>query len=79
MEVTVLFVDATKIYQFKVKNSETKTYPLCLGNVSKDFTIHNMKKKTGLKWSVNSFSVDYRSININESLDIHKYLMKELL
>ena len=49
MEVTVLFVDATKIYQFKVKNPETKTYPLCLGNVSKDFTIHNMKKKTGLK------------------------------
>ena len=79
MEVTVLFVDATKIYQFKVKNSETKTYPLCLGNVLKDFTIHNMKKKPGLKRSVNSFSVDYRSININESLDIHKYLMKELL
>ena len=49
MEVTVLFVDATKIYQFKVKNSEAKTYPLCLGNVLKDFTIHNMKKKPGLK------------------------------
>ena len=34
-------------------------------------------KKTGLKGSV-KFSVDYRSINTNEILDIHKYLMKEL-
>ena len=24
-----LFVDATKIYQFKAKNSEIKKYPLC--------------------------------------------------
>ena len=43
-----LFVDATKIYQFKAKYSEIKKYPLCLGNISKDFTIDNMKK-TGLK------------------------------
>ena len=34
-----------KIYQFKVKDSEIKPYPLCLGNISKDFTIDNMKKK----------------------------------
>ena len=33
------------------------------------------KKKTELKGSANSFSVDYRSINTNENLDIHKYLM----
>ena len=25
-----------------------KDYALCLGNVSKDFAINNMKKKTGL-------------------------------
>ena len=55
MEVTVLFVDATKIYQFKVKNSETKTYPLCLGNVLKDFTIHNMKKKNRIKMKCKFF------------------------
>ena len=36
---------ATKIYQFKVKDSEIKTYPLCLGNISKDSTFNNMKKK----------------------------------
>ena len=40
-----LFVSATKLYQFKAKNSEIKAYSWCLGNVSKDFTINNMKKK----------------------------------
>ena len=39
------FVNATKIYQFKAKDSEIKDYALCLGNVSKDFKINNMKKK----------------------------------
>ena len=40
-----LFVDATKVYQFKAKNSEIKDYALCLCNISKDFTFNNMKKK----------------------------------
>ena len=40
-----LFVNAAKRYQFKAKDSEIKDYILCLGNVSKDFTINNMKKK----------------------------------
>ena len=48
---SLLFVDATKIYQFKAKDSEIKKYLLCLGNISKDFTIYNMKK-TGLRESV---------------------------
>ena len=39
-----LFVNATKVYQFKAKNSEIKDYALCLGNVSKNFTIVNMRK-----------------------------------
>ena len=34
-----------KIYQFKAKNSESKPYPLRLGNISKDFTANNMKKQ----------------------------------
>ena len=32
-----LFVNATKIYQFRVKDSEIKEYPLCLGNILGDF------------------------------------------
>ena len=50
-----LFVNATKVNQFKTKDSEIKDYSLCLGNVSKDFTINNLKEKTGLKGVVNLF------------------------
>ena len=39
-----LFVNATKIYQFKAKDSEIKKYSLCLGNISGDFAANNMKK-----------------------------------
>ena len=36
MKITVfLLVNATKLYQFKAKNSAIKPYPLCLGNISK--------------------------------------------
>ena len=34
-----LFVNATKIYQFKGKHTEIKDYALCLGNISKGFKI----------------------------------------
>ena len=54
-----LIVNATKIYSFKAKDSEIKPHPLCLGNISKDFTLDNMKKKKkkkpDLKWSVKVF------------------------
>ena len=75
-----LFVNATKLYQFKPKTSEIKDYALCLGNISKDFTIDNSKKtnkkKNRLKRSCNFFSVDLNPIDTNDILDIHKYLMK---
>ena len=38
-----LFVNAAKVYQFKAKHSETKSCPLCLGNIWEYFTINNMK------------------------------------
>ena len=31
-------------YPIKAKHSEIKPFPLCLGNISKDFTINHMKK-----------------------------------
>ena len=71
-----LFVNATKIYQFKAKSPEIKDYALCLGNISKDFAINNMKKK-GLGGVVKFFSVDFNPIDTNDVLDIHKYLMKK--
>ena len=39
-----LFVNVTKIYQFKAKDSQIKDSILCLGNTSKNFTINNIKK-----------------------------------
>ena len=63
-----LFVNATKIYKFKAKDSEIKYSTLCLSNNSKDFTFNNMKK---------FFSVDFNSIYTNDILGIHKYFMKK--
>ena len=40
-----LFVNGTEIYKFKVKDSEIVASPLCLGNISKDWSVDNMKKK----------------------------------
>ena len=46
MEATVSYLLMLEKYiNSKQKNSEIKDYTLCLGNVSKDFTINNMKKR----------------------------------
>ena len=42
-----LFVNGTEIHKSKVKYSEIVASPLCLGNISKDFSVDNMKKKQG--------------------------------
>ena len=39
-----LFVNGTEIIKFKVKDSKINPYELCLGNISKDWSIDNMKK-----------------------------------
>ena len=36
-----LFVNTTKINQFKAKDSKIKPYPLWLGNILKDFAVNN--------------------------------------
>ena len=71
-----LFVNGTEIIKFKAKDSEIVAYLLCLGNISKDFSVDNMKK-TRLKGYVYDFSVDYNAIAVADILDIHKYLMKK--
>ena len=71
-----LFVNGTKIHQFKAKDSDMKRYPLCIGNISKDFSVDNMKK-TQLNGYVYNFSVDYNIIDTSNIVDIRKYLMKK--
>ena len=43
-----LFVNGKEIIKFKAKDSEIVASPLCLGNISKDWSTDNMKKKQGL-------------------------------
>ena len=64
------------MYQFKVKHSKIKPDILCLGNISNDFTINNMRK-TGLNGVLKAFPLGYNAIENKNILDIHKYLMKE--
>ena len=71
-----LFVNGTEIYKFKAKDSEIVASPLCLGNISKDWLVDNMKR-TGLNGYVYDFSVDYDSIVVHDIKNIHKYLMEK--
>ena len=50
--------------------------PLCLGNISKDFSLDN-KEKTGLNRYVYDFTVDFDATAVDDILDIYKYLMEK--
>ena len=71
-----MFVNGTEIPKFKAKDSEIPASPLCLGNISKDWSVDNMKK-TGFTVYVNDFSVGYDDIKVDNIKDIHMYLMKK--
>ena len=71
-----LFVNSKEIHKFKAKDSEIVPTPLCLGSISKDWSVDNMKK-TGFDAYVYEFSVDYHAIAVDDILDIHNYLMKK--
>ena len=71
-----LFVNGKTIINFKAKDSEVVPYPLCLENISKEFSPANMLE-TGLFGYVYDFSVDYWAIANDKILGIHKYLMKK--
>ena len=75
-ENSYLFVNGTKIHKLKSNDSEIPAHSLCLGNISKDWWVNNMKK-TRLNSYVYDFSVDYDVIAVDDILDIHKYLMKK--
>ena len=72
------FVNGTEIIKSKAQNSEIYPIPLRLGNISKDFSVDNLKK-TRLNGYVYDFSVDYNAIALDDILDIHKYLIKNMI
>ena len=50
--------------------------PICLGNISKDWSVDNMKR-TGFTGYLDDFSVYYDPTTVDDIKDIHKYLMKK--
>ena len=72
-----MFVNGTEIYKVKAKDSEIVAPPLCLENISKDWSVDNMKN-TGFNGCVYDFSVDYETTGVDDIVDIHKYLMKKI-
>ena len=71
-----LFVNGTEIIKFKAKDSNIVARPLCLGNISKDWSTDNMRKSSFTGY-VYDFSVGYDAIGIDDIKEIHKYLMKK--
>ena len=71
-----LFINGKETHKFTAKDSEINPYELCLGNISKDWPVDNMKK-TGLKDYVYDFSVHYDANSVSDITDIHKYLMEK--
>ena len=62
-----LFANGTEIHKFKLKVSEIVAILLCLGNISKNWSVDNMKKKI----------IDYDDIADVDILNFHIYLMKK--
>ena len=71
-----LLVKGTEIIKFKAKDSEIVASPLCLCNISKDWSTDNLKK-IGLTGYVYDFSAVYNAVTIDDIKDIHNYLMKK--
>ena len=75
--IKYLFDNGKKIIKFKAKDSEIVEDPICLGNISKDFSAGN-KKKAGLCGSVYYFNIDRNATAANDILDAHNYLIKSM-
>ena len=71
-----LFVNSTEIIKFKAKDSNIIATPLCLGNISEDWSVDDMKD-TGLNGYAYDICVDYDATSVDDIKDIHKYLMRK--
>ena len=71
-----LLVNGAEIYKFKARDSEIAAAPLSSGNTSKNWSVDNMKK-TGFNGYAYDFRIDYDATDVDDLLDIQKYLMKK--
>ena len=77
-----LFVNGIEIYNFKAKDSEIVATLLCLGNISKDLSAANMKKKQDLIdmcMILVQIMMLLMLMNVDDINDIQKYLMKKMI
>ena len=75
MEQIVIYL--LRVQKFlNLKDSAIVATPLCLGNISKDWLVDNMKG-TGFTGYVYYFSIDYDPIAVDDIKNIHKYLMRK--
>ena len=66
-------VNKTGIYKFKAHDS-IRWYESCLGNVPKDFA-KDEQSKFFLSGTVDNFSVDHSSVEKENILNFHEFLM----
>ena len=77
MEQIVIYLSMVqKFINLKRKIFEIVASTLCLGNVSKDWSVDNMKS-TGFNGFIYDFSVHYDATDVDDIKDIHEYLMKK--
>ena len=78
METTVFCLLMLQKYINSKQNILKLKISLVFRKLFKRFSANIMKKKTGLNRSVNYFSVDYKTFDISNIIDVHKYLIKKL-
>ena len=64
-ENSYLFVNGTDIMKFKSEDPAILPHSFCLGNISKDWPVDNMKE-TRLNGNVYGFIVDYDAISVDD-------------
>ena len=67
-----LFGNGVKIYQFESKDSEINAHPMCLGNISRHFSVHNKNKIRLFE-----YMYDYDNTDDGNNLDIYKQLKEK--
>ena len=75
-QIVTYLLMVQKIIKLQANDSEIAATPLCLGNISEDFSFNNMKR-AGLNGHVYDCSVDYDPIAVDDTLEIHKHLKKK--
>ena len=78
--ISYIFINGTEVFKlllriFKFKDSQIVVTSLWLGNISKDFSVDNMKNK-GSNGHVQNFMVDYDAISVDDIFDIRRYPIK---